>query len=355
MKTLQVIDTLDTGGAEKLAVTYANALTTTVEASFLCTTRKEGILKNQVANEVGYLFLERKSRFDFGAIKRLKAFIKENEITIVHAHATSFFIVFLTKLMYPKFKMVWHDHYGNSEFLAQRKAFMIKMASYLMNGVISVNQQLKKWAESNLAVSKVVYLSNFPVKSETVNTRSQLHGIDGKRIVCLANLRPQKDHFNLLQAFEMIVKDGWTLHLVGKDFEDDYSRRIKLYIHDHGLTEKVFVYGSREDVSHILNQCEIGVLSSKSEGLPIALLEYGLHELAVLTTDVGECNRVVSDETKGFIVPSNNEVVFAEKLTILIENQHERLAKAKKLHTHIHENFSQKAILQQLIRFYNEL
>ncbi|MCH2195580.1 glycosyltransferase [Kordia sp.] len=355
MKTLQVIDTLDTGGAEKLAVTYANALATEVEASFLCTTRKEGVLKNQVVKEVGYLFLNRKSTFDLGAIKRLKSFIKENDIKIVHAHATSFFIVFLTKLIYPKFKMVWHDHYGNSEFLAERKAFAIKMASYMMNGVISVNQRLKDWAEQNLAVSKVVYLSNFPVKSETVKANTKLKGVDGKRIVCLANLRPQKDHLLLLQAFKMVQKEEWTLHLVGKDFEDDYSRQIKLYIHDHDLSGKVFVYGSREDVSHILNQCDIGVLSSKSEGLPIALLEYGLHELAALVTNVGECSRVVSDETKGYLVPPNEVSQFSEKLALLIENEYECFAKAKELTKHIQENFAQKAIIQQLLSFYNKL
>ncbi|AXG71339.1 N, N'-diacetylbacillosaminyl-diphospho-undecaprenol alpha-1,3-N-acetylgalactosaminyltransferase [Kordia sp. SMS9] len=355
MKTLQVIDTLETGGAEKLAVTYANALVTEVDASFLCTTRKEGVLKNQVSKEVGYLFLNRKRRFDFAAVKRLKAFIKENEINIVHAHATSFFIVFLTKMLYPKFKMVWHDHYGNSEFLSDRNAFMIKMASYAMNGVISVNQRLKDWAAQNLAVSTIVYLPNFAVKSETVKASTKLHGMDGKRMVCLANLRPQKDHFNLLQAFEMVVKDGWTLHLVGKDFEDDYSRRLKLFIHDHELSNCIFMYGSREDVSHILNQCNIGVLSSKSEGLPISLLEYGLHKLAVIATDVGECNRVVSDETKGYLVASENEVLLAEKLHFLMEHPNERLAKAENLYTHIQENFSQKAIIQQLIDFYNTL
>ncbi|PTX61488.1 glycosyltransferase involved in cell wall biosynthesis [Kordia periserrulae] len=355
MKTLQIIDTLETGGAEKLAVTYANALVSEVDASFLCATRKEGMLKNQVSEDVGYLFLERKRTLDFGAIKRLKKYIKENEIDIVHAHATSFFIVFLTKLIYPKFKMIWHDHYGNSEFLAERKSLMLKIASYAMNGVISVNQQLKKWAEKKLSVSKVIYLSNFPVKSETVKAQTKLQGTDGKRMVCLANLRPQKDHFNLLLAFETVAKNGWTLHLVGKDFEDDYSRQLKLFIHDHQLEDSVFVYGSREDVSNILNQCDIGVLSSKSEGLPIALLEYGLHKLAVLATDVGECHRVVSDETKGYLVPAKNEQVFAEKLQLLIDNQQERLAKAEQLHTHVQKHFSQKAIIQQLLSFYNEI
>jgi len=357
MKVLQVIDTLDAGGAEKLAVTYSNALATTVEASFLCVTRKEGMLKNQVSGEVDYLFLNRKSTFDFLAIKRLTRFIKENEIDIVHAHATSFFIVFLAKLIYPKFKMVWHDHYGNSEFLAQRKSLVLKIASRWMSGIISVNQHLKDWAIDTLNTKKVIYLSNFPVKNERVKATTKLHGTDGKRIVCLANLRPQKDHLLLLEAFESIQKKylDWTIHLVGKDFEDEYSKEISLYIHDHGLQENVFVYGSREDVSHILAQCEIGVLSSQSEGLPIALLEYGLHKLAVLATDVGECNRVIPDVTKGFLVASHDVETFAQKIAYLIDNKESRVEKATQLYVHIQENFAQKAIIHQLVNFYNEL
>lgn len=355
MKTLQVIDTLEAGGAEKLAITYANALVAETEASFLCATRTEGMLKNQVSDEVGYLFLNRKSTFDFAAIKRLTRFIKENKIEIVHAHATSFFIVFLARLLYPKFKMVWHDHYGNSEFLAQRKSLVLAIASRWMSGIISVNQQLKDWAIQTLHTKKIIYLSNFPVRNETVKATTKLKGIDGKRIVCLANLRPQKDHLLLLEAFMLIVKKGWTLHLVGKDFEDDYSQKIKLYIHNHGLSKDVFIYGSREDVSHILSQCEIGVLSSQSEGLPIALLEYGLHNLAVLATNVGECNRIILDKKNGFLVASHDVEMFAQKLTYLINNEYDRVEKAKQLLQHIQENFSQNAIIQQLTTFYREL
>ena len=145
------------------------------------------------------------------------------------------------------------------------------------------------------------------------------------------------------------------MHCVGKDFQDEYSKKVKSKVKTLGLSRSVFFYDSKPDIYYVLSQCEIGVLSSKSEGLPIALLEYGLHELAVLTTDVGECNQVVSDETKGYIVPSENEAVFAEKLNILMENQHERLAKAEQLYKHIQANFAQKAIIQQLISFYNEL
>ena len=64
------------------------------------------------------------------------------------------------------------------------------------------------------------------VKSEQ---KTSLKGIDNKRIVCLANLRLQKDHFNLLKAFKLVIREhpDWSLHLIGHDFDDNYST-IKL-------------------------------------------------------------------------------------------------------------------------------
>ena len=45
----------------------------------------------------------------------------------------------------------------------------------------------------------------------------------------------------------------------------------------------------------------IGVLASKFEGLPVALLEYGLAKLPVVITDVGECNKVVTHLKDGLV------------------------------------------------------
>ena len=60
MRILQIIDSLDIGGAEKMAVNYANALSHKIEFSGLVTTRREGELKSQLNSEVNYLFLNRK-------------------------------------------------------------------------------------------------------------------------------------------------------------------------------------------------------------------------------------------------------------------------------------------------------
>ncbi len=68
MRILQIIDSLEIGGAEKMAVNYANALTDKVEFSGLVATRKEGNLKSHINQKVNYLFLNRKKFFDVKAV-----------------------------------------------------------------------------------------------------------------------------------------------------------------------------------------------------------------------------------------------------------------------------------------------
>ena len=54
------------------------------------------------------------------------------------------------------------------------------------------------------------------------------------------------------------------------------------------------------------------------EGLPIALLEYGLASLPVLATDVGECKNVINHH-KAIVVPNRSDI-FAKALIEIIEN-----------------------------------
>jgi len=115
MKVLQLIDTLNAGGAERVALNYANELSQHLEGSYLCATRQEGPLKNQIKPEVGYLFLQKKSALDLGAVRRLSQYVKANKINLIHAHGTSFLTAVLCKLFVRNLKIVWHDHYGKSE------------------------------------------------------------------------------------------------------------------------------------------------------------------------------------------------------------------------------------------------
>jgi len=353
MKVLQLIDSLEAGGAERIAVTYANSLSKHID-SYLCATRAEGVLLKTIEKEVGYLFLKKKSSLDFKAVFLLKKYIKNNQITIIHAHSSSFFLAGMMKILNYKLKIVWHDHYGDSENLNKRPYAVLKLISFLFSTIIAVNTNLKKWANDNLLCSNVVYFSNFVSDSIDSEKETYLKGEDGKRMVCLANLRAQKDHLNLLNAFLKIIKEypTWTLHLVGKNFNDDYSKSIYEFIETNKLKENIFVYGTCSDIPHILSQCAIGVLSSKSEGLPVALLEYGYAGLPVVVTNVGECATVVGNEINGLLVVSEDTISLYNGMHKLIINQKLSYKLAKEFKQHIAKNYTASSLVTKVLKMY---
>ena len=82
----------------------------------------------------------------------------------------------------------------------------------------------------------------------------------------------------------------------------------------------------------------------------MALLEYGAAGLAVVTTRVGECEKVIS--TFGKTVDSNDSQALAEALIYYVEKRKERKSDALKFQKHILQNYSQKAIVPSLIEIY---
>ncbi|NUY80905.1 glycosyltransferase [Flavobacterium sp. MAH-1] len=354
MRILQIIDSLESGGAERMAVNYANALVSRSDFSGLAVTRKEGGLKQSLSDKAGYVFLGRKSTFDFGAILRLRAFCKKNRIGFLHAHSTSWFLAVCVKLTMPSVKIIWHDHYGLSEFAEKRKDKALRLGSYLFSGIISVNEKLKSWAKSELKCSNVVYLPNFAQPTpETAST--ELQGQAGKRILCLANLREQKDHFMLVEAALKMRSHDWTFHLVGKDFEDAYAADLRKLISDKGLSDRIFIYGSRLDINHIISQSDIAILTSKSEGLPVALLEYGFASKPVVVTAVGEIPTIVESGKNGILcVPSDAES-FAKALDELTGNEAMRKAFGEQLYDTVSSQHSENAVMEKYLGWLGQM
>ena len=351
MRILQIIDSLEAGGAERMAVNYANVLAVTINFSGLVTTRKEGPLLNQVNNKVSYLCLNKKGTIDLKAISKLRKFVIKTKVELIHAHSTSFFLAFLLKLSFPSVKLIWHDHYGDSEFLSQRPSFALRITLPFFDGIIAVNQNLKLWAEQKMHFKNVIYLPNFPSEENEVLEHTVLKGIDGKRIVSLANLRLQKNHFLLLEVAKKVQLSHpeWTFHLVGKDFEDDYSRQIKNLILEYNLENNVFIYGSKQDIATILEQSKIAILTSQSEGLPVALLEYGLYGKPIVVTNVGEIPLLIKDGVNGFMVETGNTELFYDSLVKLIENETLQNNFGNALQQTIMDNYSEQTVIKQYL------
>ncbi|RTY83295.1 glycosyltransferase [Flavobacterium sp. ZB4P23] len=353
MRIIQIIDSLEAGGAERMAISYANALAKKIEFAGLIVTRNEGPLLHQIDADVSYLYLNKKHTFDLRSVLKLKSFVKQNKITIAHAHGTSFFTAVLLKLTYPKIKLIWHDHYGDSEFLSKRPLGALRLTAPFFNGIVTVNQKLKFWAEQKLNFRNTIYLPNFPSEAKKSKAETFLKGIPGKQIVCLANLRAQKDHFLVLEvACKLkISHPEWTFHLVGKDFNDAYSQKIKNLIRAFGLEKKVFLYGTQQDVAHILQQATIGILTSQSEGLPVALLEYGWHKKPVVVTEVGEIASLVVNGKNGFLVAAQQESIFYEALVVLIDSERLQLEFGRALYQTVLDHNSETAVIAQYLNW----
>ncbi|NND61773.1 MAG: glycosyltransferase [Flavobacteriaceae bacterium] len=350
MKVLQLIDSLEAGGAERMAISLANELNGIGIASYLCSTREEGPLQQSLDTEVSYQFLNKRSRYDLRAFVRLKKWVRQNQINIIHTHSSSFFFGYLLKLSFPKITLIWHDHYGNSELLSTRKFGILRHCSRKFDAIISVNSNLKNWALTYLKCPNVHFLNNFVSQKSRSSPSIQVKGGNEQKIVCLANLRPQKDHLNLLKSFkELRTQFDCSLHLFGKSFEDDYFDTINDYVSENGL-DNVYFYGSQTGIVQLLKAFDIGVLASKSEGLPVALLEYGLAGLAVVATDVGQTKQVVSNF--GAIVPAENSEALAKALSEYLKNGEKRKEDAQLFAEHIKRNYTFEAISAKLLGIY---
>lgn len=355
MKVLQIIDSLNPGGAERMAINYANLLQKNQIESHICVTRKEGLLKEDIDSSVCYLHLKKKYALDIKAILSLRNYIKINNIDILHAHGSSYFLASVIKSIYPKVKLIWHDHYGNSEFLKDRESVILKYCSKQFDGIISVNSKLKKWGLQNLKCRKIIEVNNFV----TTNSKKQLNfEIKGDpssfKIICIANLRPQKDHETLLKAFERLAKNNnLSLHLIGNDPKTVYSKSLLERINTSPFRENIYYYGCQKDVFNLLEQCDLGVLSSNSEGLPLALLEYGIAKLAVVTTDVGQCYYVVNGY--GRLVQSGNCVMLANEILFYHKNKSRREIDANNFNKHVFLNYSEHSVLAQIKKLYSDI
>lgn len=353
MRIVQLIDTLNIGGAEKMAVNYANSLNDKIYFSGIVATRVQGSLVDEIKNKNNYLFLSKKNVLDFKAIVKLKKYCKKNKVEYIHAHGTSFFTAFLLKIIYFKIKIIWHEHYGATVNKKMYQILLIWFCSKFFNKIIVVNKNLENWCKTKLKFNNVLYLPNFIDLEKSILKETILSGIDHKRILILANLKKPKNHNLLIEvAIEVIKKhQDWSFHLIGKDFIDDYSQELKTKIIENKLQDNIFLYDLKKDINNILTQSEICVLTSDSEGLPVAFLEYGFAKKPIVTTAVGELIDVIEHEKNGFLVPVNNPILFANSVCKLIEEPNLRIDFGKEIHKKLSENYSEVSIINQYLNW----
>jgi glycosyltransferase involved in cell wall biosynthesis len=348
VKILQLIDTLKPGGAERMCVNIANTMFTKGYEVVVCSTHSGGNLQKQLNPQIKYYCLGKKGFADIIAFKKLLEIVDSEKTEVIHAHSSSIFWAIAAKIFKPKLKAIWHDHFGLKVY-ERKRSFFYRLLSFKIDGIISVNSNLETWSKKNMHVpdDRIILINNF-----SYLPKKEKKTINGAfTIVCLANIRPQKDHGTLIKAIDLVLKkrtdQKFKLILAGQYSEDDYFLNINKLIKELNLESIIEFAGPVEDVADLLAKADCGVLSSISEGLPVSLLEYGMAALPVVVTDVGQCAEVVGFGKFGKVVPPQKPDIFADELISIINYRQESFEMGINFKNNVDKYYSPEGFMKE--------
>jgi glycosyltransferase involved in cell wall biosynthesis len=140
-----------------------------------------------------------------------------------------------------------------------------------------------------------------------------------RRIGLVANLRPIKDPQLFIEAARIISAryPDVEFRIAGTG---ELRRQLERLILDFHLQQRVRLLGRVRDIPAFLEDIDIAVLCSRSEGCSNALLEYMAAGRAVVATAVGGTPQLIDDGVHGLLVPPGNPEQLAEALQRLLDD-----------------------------------
>ncbi|GAA6747090.1 glycosyltransferase family 4 protein [Thermus brockianus] len=172
------------------------------------------------------------------------------------------------------------------------------------------------------------------------------------RIVMVGRFAPQKDHALLLRALAGLRGLPWRLDLVG---QGSLLPEVRALAERLGLGERVRFLGKRLDVDRILADAQVFVLASNWEGLPLSVLEAMRAGLPVVASDVGGVREAVLEGRTGYLVPRGDEGLLRERLALLLQDPHLRVALGSEGRRRYETHFTLERMLSQVWATYEEL
>jgi glycosyltransferase involved in cell wall biosynthesis len=122
-----------------------------------------------------------------------------------------------------------------------------------------------------------------------------------------------------------------------------------------GLSSNFRFLGARPDVPAILACCDIGLLASRAEGLPNAVLEYMAAGLPVVATAVGGIPEILGNSGAGLLVPPSDAAALATALSGLLSDPSQAQAMGQRGRRRVQEEFSLERLLDKLENLYWEI
>ena len=273
MNLLFLIDSLHTGGAEKLVVDTANYLLRDkgMKVFIVTTVASGGELINELDAAITYTHIPCHIRNIFSGIRRLKAFIRNNHITHVHAHLYhSMIVARFTKTKTNKLFFTYHnmEYDKNDIFYSRKRILLDKWTMKDAYTSVFVSAPVMKVVQQERGVGKndrVLY--NYP--SGRFSPCYQYKENEQLKILSVGNLKAAKNFNFLIEAWSQLGNEKILLDIYG---DGEKKTELETLIKKTGVVN-VNLKGKAFITSELLCNYDAFIMSSHSEGMPVALIE----------------------------------------------------------------------------------
>lgn len=278
------------------------------------------------------------------AYKELKAIIDKEQYTMVHCHTPMASIVTrlaATDARKKGTKVLYTAHgfhfYNGASLINWLTYYPIELlASRLVDAIITINSEdynrIKEKGSNKteyflipgIGVAKSKF---FPVSHDEKIKLRERKGFKCEDFIAVyaAEFIYRKNHQFLIEAISKHKEEFPNLKLLfcGRGVLKD---KMEALVRKKNLESMVLFMGFRNDIDEIFKMADIGISSSRQEGLGLNLVEEMMCKLPILATQDRGHKEIVTQGENGFLFAQRNKQEFIKYLKELYTNEDKRLA-----------------------------
>ena len=292
-------------------------------------------------------FILRNFNFFFSyPLKILDVFIKKKYDYVVSFGDTSYLIVCLLKKLF-KYKLIVSErgdpHYNASYFDRLRRK-LYSQADIIVFQTVGARDYF------NETVRRKSLIIPNPI---LIPTQRWSDKYTNNSIVSVGRIDFwQKRQDVLVKSFAKVLAKHpeWKLNIYGSG-ED--MEKLKLLIQELKISSKVILHGAVRNVTEVLLENKIFILTSDFEGIPNALLEAMSLGMPVISTDCspGGAALLIKNRINGLLVPCGDIEAIADAMCLMIEQPHDSIMMAENARISM-KNFSEEEISKMWKKIY---
>ncbi|CUH42202.1 glycosyltransferase [Ruegeria atlantica] len=366
LKLAYVVDSLVTGGAERLVVTFARATRNRPDIDLTVFVLSGGgtpFSDELERMDIEVVYLPGKTLLDVGRFLKLVSELRKRSIEYVHAHLTSSTVLggWAAAFLRLPFATTIHNVKTSTARVSKIRGALYRSVLRMPGTVrIAVGQAVAKAARVDTGGRDCIVVPN-AVSSDAVAppgaraaVRAQLGMKDCKVLIAVGTIIGQKAYDDLLAAYAQVsvrVPDT-VLLVVGNAPDANRYENLQKLAADLGIAEQVRFLGQRQDVPDLLSAADLFVSASHWEGLPVSVLEAMANGVPCVVTDVGD-NALILDSTGAPVVPPEQPNMLARSLLDLLQDDIARKQVGQAARTRVAEHYGVNAWVEKLTKIYS--